>query len=475
LRKITTSDLLKALGPKSFGLTVNEFESVNTDSRKSAPGSLFIALKGDNFDAHDFVEQACINGAKGVLVSEWRPQWEPLKEKLSFFQVSDCLAALQKLSNFYRKKSKAKIIGITGSNGKTTSKEFSAAVLSELYKTHYSKGSFNNHWGVPFSLLSEPAGTEISVIEMGMNHAGEIKRLCEIAEPDVVVCSMVGQAHIENFGSIDKIADAKQEIYLHAPDSAIRIFNLDNFYTNMMFQKAQSQAQWRRPFITFSTKDSSADVYLKINQLTASHIQITGKIAKEHSEQKIPIFGQHNLTNLMVAASVGLATEMPAAQIWKGLGNCRSTWGRNQIIKTKIGADILFDGYNANPDSMKALLENVSLIKNPGKKWAVFAEMLELGELSSALHFELGKLVGQNQFDGIWFYGPHAPDFESGLKKSGYTKNAVITKSYEDSLASDVASMLHPQDILFVKGSRGMKLERIVQACQPIGFSITKE
>ncbi len=475
LRRIKKTDLLKALNPQDLGHSVSEFASINTDSRKNSKDSLFIPLKGDNFDAHDFIQQACANGATGVLISEWRSEWEGLKKSVNFFQVSDCLLALQNLSTYFRKQSNAKIIGITGSNGKTTSKEFSATVLGQQFQVHYSKGSFNNHWGVPFSLLSQPDNATVSVIEMGMNHAGEIRRLCEIAQPDVVVCSMVGQAHIEHFGNIENIASAKEEIYLHAPDTAVRIFNLDNFYTNMMFQKAQSKQNWKKPFITFSSKDSSANVFLKITEQAADHITVRGIIGGQASVQTIPVFGQHNLTNLMVAASVGLSCNMDPAKIWSGLGLCKSTWGRNQIIKTQLGADILFDGYNANPDSMKALLENVALIKNAGKKWAVFAEMLELGELSSSLHFELGKLAGQNQFDGIWFYGPHAQDFEAGLKKSGFNKKSVITNTYEDSLASQVASMLNPHDILFVKGSRGMKLERVVQACQPIGFSLTKE
>ena len=474
MRTVKTSDLILAISCKVSGNHREVFESIQTDSRKAASNGLFIALKGEQFDAHEFVKQAFQNGCRGFVVSQFKNEWSELLNQATFFIVDDTLKALQDLATYYRRQSSAVVVAITGSNGKTTSKEFTASVLATQYRVYFSKGSFNNHWGVPFSLLSAPDSTQVSVIEMGMNHAGEITELCRIAEPDIVVCSMVGTAHIEFFGTIEKIAQAKEEIYLACPSKSTRIFNLDNPYTRQMYARS-SAVPAMKPAITFSEVHSHADIFMEVEQMTAEWLHLRGSIGRVQGEVRAPVFGKHNTTNLMVAASVALAVGMPADKIWTALQNCKSTWGRNQILKTKKSSVILFDGYNANPDSMRALLENVPLMKNVHRKWACFAEMLELGEQSGALHEELGYQVGKTGFDGIWFYGPHAENFKAGVLRSQYQKKLVVSNIYEDFLANDVASMLNANDVLFVKGSRGMKVERIVQQCDPVGFSSNKE
>lgn len=474
MRTVTTKDLITAIACETSGANHEDFSSIETDSRKINQKGLFIALKGDQFDAHDFIAQAFQNGCRGFVVSQFKNEWREMLPQASFFKVKDTLKALQDLACYYRKKSSAMVVGITGSNGKTTSKEFTAAVLSTQFRVHFSKGSFNNHWGVPLSLLSEPAHTQVSVIEMGMNHAGEITQLCQIALPDVVVCSMVGTAHIEFFGTVEKIAQAKEEIYAASPMNSDRIFNLDNPHTQRMHQKSLQQRLNKAP-ITFSEKISSADIFMQVVQISAEGMLLRGSIARTKGEVHVPVFGRQNVTNLMVAASVACALGMAPEKIWSSLQNCKSTWGRNQILKTTRGSVILFDGYNANPDSMRALLDNVPLMKNVNCKWACFAEMLELGDQSANLHEELGYQAGLADFDGIWFYGPHFENFKAGVLRSKYQKKLVVSNSYEDSLANEVASMLSPKDVLFVKGSRGMKVERIVQQCDPIGFSSKKE
>lgn len=477
MKKLLLADVLTATkGRLLSGQTQEiEFKGVGTDTRVDLADQLFIALKGDQFDAHEFVLKAAEQNSAAILVHQQNQQVQELiQQKKCVILVPDTLQALQDLAQFQRRKSPAKIIGITGSNGKTTSKEFSAAVIGAKRKVHIPKGSFNNHWGVPLTLLAEPEGTEVSVIEMGMNHFNEIKRLVEIAEPDIVVCSMVGRAHIEYFGSIDQIAIAKEEIYRYASPQAQRIFNLDNPWTHNMYQKAKTQFP-RDQITTFSNQDSQADVYLKISKLEMGKLNIHGHIHGTEGAAEVPVFGAQNLVNLMVAASCALKVGMSAEEIWQALPNCRTNWGRNQLVKLKSGAELLFDGYNANPDSMMALLENVKLFTNPGKKIGVFAQMKELGELSEKSHFELGQAVGQTGFDCVWFYGDDFAAFEGGIKKSGYSKKLVVSRSYEDSLASEVASVLKLGDALVVKGSRGLKLERFVMACDPVNFTLNKE
>jgi UDP-N-acetylmuramoyl-tripeptide--D-alanyl-D-alanine ligase len=446
----------------------NDFMGIGSDTRANLTGQLFFALKGDAFDAHDFLDRAIQAGATGLVIHDAKKAKE-ISGPITIILVKDTLQALQDLALHSRRASSAKIIGITGSNGKTTSKEFSNLILQQKLYVHMPKGSFNNHWGVPFTLLAEPEETDVSLIEMGMNHAGEIKRLCEIAEPDVVVCSMVGRAHIENFGSEEKIAAAKEEIYEFAKPAATRIYNLDNPWTNQMFGRHKKHYP-NSPLLCFSGKDSSANVFLKIKNLTMSSISITGKIGGVTGEAEVQVFGAQNLVNLMVASSVALAVGMKPEEIWQALPACKTNWGRNQLVHLKSGAELLFDGYNANPDSMAALLENMRLIQNSGKKIGIFAQMKELGELSPQLHKELGRKVGDSGFDIVWFYGSDAPAFERGIGETKFSKKLYISDTYEHSLASQVASVLQLHDTVVVKGSRSMEMEKFVFACDPVDF-----
>jgi UDP-N-acetylmuramoyl-tripeptide--D-alanyl-D-alanine ligase len=481
MKTISLRDLVVATGGTALSTQATSFHGVGTDTRADLTGRIFVALKGEQFDAHQFLPAAVASGAAALLVHEEPPA--DIKNKITVVLVKDTLAALQRLANFERRKSKAVVVGITGSNGKTTSKEFTAALVGTKRKVHYSKGSFNNHWGVPLTLLAEPEGTEVSIVEMGMNHAGELTELCRIAEPDIVVCSTVGAAHIEFFGTLEKIAEAKEEIYKASPASAIRIFNLDNPYTKKMHEHSL-QTQKSKRVITFSSQETGADVRLKIDELSMSSLKISGTIgggsggggesSGEKAQAQVAVFGAQNLTNLMVAASVGLAVGLSPKEIWAALPACKTNWGRNQLVHTRKGAEILFDGYNANPDSMRALLENVALIQNRGKKIGVFGQMLELGAQSSQLHQTLGEKAGGAGFDMIWFYGPDAESFMRGIQNAGFKKSIMISKSYEEALASKIASVLDKDDVALVKGSRGMKLERFVMACDPLDFSLNK-
>jgi UDP-N-acetylmuramoyl-tripeptide--D-alanyl-D-alanine ligase len=467
MRACDLQELLDGTGGKTLSKLETKFTGIGTDTRKDLRGQVFWALVGESFDAHQFLEKAVEQGASALIVHQ--PPPAALLQKVTVLQVPDTLRALQDYANFVRKKLRVKVVGITGSNGKTTSKEFCQQVAGSAMKVHSNKGSLNNHFGLPFNLLATPPEVEVVLAEMGMNHAGEITRLCEIAEPDVVVCTMVGRGHIEHFGSIEKIAAAKEEIYKAAPAEAIRIYNLDNEWTKKMFDRSGKDYPRARKILTFS-ESSEADVVLKLTSMTMRDLSVEGTVGGVAGRAKVPVFGAQNVTNLRVAASVALALGMTPERIWKALPLCRTSWGRNQFLETKIGAEILFDAYNANPDSMKALLENVSILSTAGKKIGVFAEMLELGDEAPHAHRELGERAGRAGLDIVFFYGPHATDFEAGLRASGFSKNSFITNSYEEKLATQLVHMLDKGDLVLVKGSRGMKLERFVTLCSPIGF-----
>ncbi len=452
---------------------VQEFSDIGTDTRKDLTGKFFIALKGDSYDAHEYLDQAVEKGAAALLVHHLPAKFDYLKEKVSIILVKDTLLALQQFARNYRQSVKAKVIGITGSNGKTTTKEFTAQIIGAYRSTHFSQGSFNNHWGVPMTLLQVDHATDFSVVEMGMNHAGEITELVKIADPDIVVCTMVGTAHMEFFGSQKNIALAKSEIYLESREDTIRIFNQDQDLTYDMMLPVTKKHPYSR-MLTFSEIHNEADVYFKIEELTMRGMRISGKIGGESGNADIPVFGKQNLTNLMAAATIAYAAKLSPEQIWKALPLCVTAWGRNQFIETKLGVEILFDGYNANPDSMKALLENIPLLTTTGHKIGVFGQMKELGEAAPDGHREIGKLAAQAGFRQIYFIGEDHAYFAEGIAATDYQGEVFIKPAFEASLGEKLKSSLHKGDIVVIKGSRGAQTERFVEYCEPRHWSPKK-
>ncbi len=444
------------------------FSEIGTDTRKKLTEQIFIALKGDAFDAHDYLNTAVDQGAGLLIIHELKPEFEILKNKVSIILVDDTLLALQNFAHGYRKNLNTKIIGVTGSNGKTTTKEFTATILNQFKKTHWNQGSFNNHWGVPLTLLQIPTDAAFAVIEMGMNHAGEISRLVEIAEPDVVVCTMVGRAHIEFFGSIQKIAQAKAEIYQETSENTVRVFNQDQDETyDMMYPVAKKYPASR--MLSFSEKNDEADVYFKIEGQSGQGMTISGSIAAYKSTATVPVFGKHNLTNLMAASCLAYAVGMKHEDIWKALPLCKSAWGRNEFIETEVGCHILFDGYNANPDSMKALLNNIPQLSGHAKKIAAFGQMKELGDHAIGEHTALAEAVVDSGFDFIYFIGENAIDFEQGLKNKNY-KNYICDVDLTEQMSQHFKSEVQSGDLVIIKGSRGARTERFVELCHPMNW-----
>ena len=453
-----------------------EFSEMGTDTRENLNGKVFIALKGDSYDAHQFLDQAVQQGASALLVHELPERFQYLKEKVSIVVVKDTLLALQNWAQAYRQTLKTQIIGITGSNGKTTTKEFTAQILSTFKKVHFNQGSFNNHWGVPITLLQIPQDVDFAVIEMGMNHPQEITRLVQIADPNIVVCTMVGRAHIEFFGTIELIAKAKSEIYLETKPETIRIFNQDQELTfDMMYPVARKFPDSR--MLSFSEKNNEADVYFKVLESSFRGLKISGLIAGEPSDQAgviVPVFGAHNVVNLMAAATIAYACRMPPEKIWKALSSCHTAWGRNQIIQTEIGAHLLFDGYNANPDSMKALLENMKLFKNQTSQIGVFGQMKELGSFAEEAHQALGQQVASIGFEQVYFIGENYLSFQQGLKQGGFQGESFIQAEFSGAMGEHLATHIKKDAVVVIKGSRGAATERFVEYCKPIGWQKKK-
>lgn len=469
MRKLSLQKLLDVTHGTVLKKSADAFSGIGTDTRTDLTGQLFIALKGESFDAHDFVDQAAIRGAAAILIDHETPALSKIGSSVTVVKVTETLKALQALGTAARREGRAIVIGLTGSNGKTTTKEFIAQILSPFRNVHFSKGSFNNHWGVPFTLLQLDPEKEIAVVEMGMNHAGEITDLVRIAEPDIVMCTMVGRAHIEYFGTVDAIAAAKEEIYEAAKPEATRIYNLENEWTRKMHAKASHRFP-KAKVLTFSSENSKADVHLKITELTMRDLEVEGHFQGHAGKIRVPVFGAQNLTNLMAAGAAALAAGLKPAEVWQGLAHCRTAWGRNQFVNLKSGAEMIFDAYNANPDSMRALLENMKLLKNEGRKIGVFGQMRELGNQSPELHQEIGEKAGASGFNEIYFIGEDASAFAAGVKKAGFAGDLKTDRDYSDGLGRSLAQNLRSGDVVVVKGSRGTKLERFVIPCEPLDF-----
>jgi len=426
---------------------------VGTDSRQSLAGKLFIPLKGENFDAHDFVAKAIDQGAACVLVQGWRPEWEGLKTRASFVQVADTLQALQAFGHHWRRKYNYTVIGITGSNGKTSTKEFTYAILKNHFKVHASKGSFNNHWGVPLSILQAlPTHTHL-ILEMGMNHQGEIRRLCQIAEPNVVLVTTVGRAHIGELGSQENVAKAKEEIYDSAAN-AVHVFNMDNEWTMRMQSRSHAKQ------IQFSGFKATADIHFRAQRMNWDGLDLIGQIQGVKGQVWVPILGRHNVSNLMAAAGLALAVGVKPEQIWKDLREIRDTaWGRNQMLPLANGARVLFDAYNSNPDSVRALTTNLYEMEITGRKFLIIGDMRELGSFSEQAHEEIGEKLANIGVEGIWFVGVNSKAFWRGVAKVKMPAHQFTSEKVDKKISQEFLALLKAGDLVAVKGSRGMQLE----------------
>ncbi len=444
------------------------FLGFSTDNRDpEIAGKLFIPLQGDNHDAHSFVKAAIEAGAAGALVHHWKSEWDPLLEKATFIEVGDTLKALQDFSKAWRSTFQGKVLALTGSNGKTTTKDFLFQILKNFGSVNASHGSFNNHWGVPFTLLDSDPRNDYCVVEMGMNHSGEIARLMTIADPDLVTVTNVGRAHMGNFeNGIQGVARAKEEIYELAKASAQLIFNVDNSWTQEMYKKYMD-----RPSFTYSTKNFSTDVYFKIKEKTPAGLIIEGQIGGVLGQSNLGFWGDHNVENLAAAVALAYVGGVRPEKIWPVLKECHSGWGRNQWIETQSGLQILFDGYNANPDSFQALLQNVSELTQTKKCVALFGEMLELGEQALVQHQELGEKVSHSPWSHCFFIGDSKQAFSEGFAKNGNSKSLSVFSNFDEFKNSDWLSLVSDADVVLIKGSRGGALERAIPLLRPLSWS----
>jgi UDP-N-acetylmuramoyl-tripeptide--D-alanyl-D-alanine ligase len=456
--KLTKSDILaiphfKAIdfdGPKSLTVT-----GVSIDSRTIRSGELFLAVRGDQFDGHNFVSKAIEAGTAGIIVER---RWADVNASMMVsiniprLIVENTIQALGKLANIYRRKFDIPIIAVGGSNGKTTTKEMIRSVLGTKYRVLCTEGNLNNHIGVPQTLFRLEKKHDVAIVEIGTNHPGEIDYLCSVLEPTHGLLTNIGREHLEFFGSLEGVAKSEGELFVWlAKHHGLIFVNADDKYLvrlSKKYKKIVSYGISTRGVSIKGTIDS-----FNANAQAVLHMKPGGKKVLDIT---VGIPGEHNAKNALAAAAVGVKMNVPLTDIQKSLASFQSASERMQLLRM-AQITILNDTYNANPDSTLAALATLQAMKAKGKKIAVLADMLELGKQAEELHQQIGKSTVQYGVDILLTFGT--------LSKYIYDAALVETKAHFENKSALTAYLMHTLadgDIVLVKGSRGMKMEEII-------------
>lgn len=419
---------------------------VCTDTRDIRKGSIFFALKGSNFNGNKFAEQALASGCSLAVIDE-----EEFKKDDRFFLVADVLTALQELANHHRKQLNIPVIGITGSNGKTTTKELINAVLSEKFKVLATKGNLNNHIGVPLTLLSITPEHEIAIIEMGANHQGEIKMLCEIADPDLGLITNIGKAHLEGFGGIEGVKKGKSELYRYIQEKQGKLFvhGDDEVLIDLAGSCEKITYGTKKLYdIVGATEGSNESAFIAFRWAT----RYNAASINNSELVRTQLVGIYNYYNLLCAACIGNYFKVEDTLINKALSEYSPSNNRSQLHHTAYNTLIL-DYYNANPSSMSLALDNFAAMKG-AEKMVILGDMLELGEESAKEHEAIIHQLKEKNIANAILVGPL---FMEAGKKS---KSLTFLNSDEASAYLELNPVKN--NTILIKGSRGIKLEKVV-------------
>lgn len=422
------------------------FTGVSTDTRTLERGQLFVALRGENFDGHRFLQQAREHGAAGVVVDA-----PDSSVSLPQLVVSDTLMALARLASVNRRESTARVLAITGSSGKTTVKEMCAAILSRMGPTLSTRGNLNNHIGVPFTLLGFSPEHRYGVIELGASGLGEIAHTVALAEPEVAILTNAGEAHLEGFGSYENIVLAKGEIIDGVAADGLVVLNRDD----PAFGQWQKRAGERR-VVAVSRLDADADYYAVVESRDAGARSILVQGPDNWSCRVVlALEGDHNITNLLLAIAATRQLGADDQAVIEGLGNVASVSGRLQVLNLSEGLTLIDDSYNANPSSIKAALG--VLAQRVGQRVAILGAMAELGPEARALHREVGEYAREQGIERLITVGPGCEGYADG-----YGERTEPCQTHEQAVDSVVKAKNTPATVL-VKGSRSSAMDRVVE------------
>jgi UDP-N-acetylmuramoyl-tripeptide--D-alanyl-D-alanine ligase len=437
-------------GEKQEGTVV---DGVTTDSRTGVSGRLFVALRGESGDGHDFIAEAASGGAAALLVETGRASAaREAAPGIPVFEVKDTLRGLQALAAAWRDRVSPKVVAITGSSGKTTVKEMTRAVLAGKYSVHATSGNFNNHIGVPLTILSMPEGTDVLVTEMGANHKGEIAELCAIARPDIGVVTNIGPSHLEFFGTLKGVAAAKSELVESLTESGAAVLPADDEFFEHL------SGRTRAPVVAFGMSDKATVRIedIEIREGGGYTFSIGGQ------EMEIRRFGRHSLLNAGAAAAVAGLMEISAPETAAAIAEAEAFDGRGVVFDVG-GITFIDESYNSNPASLMAAVSAFMEMSFSGSRWLVLGDMLELGEASVELHKEAGAFCGKAGVDGIITLGDETVELNRAAAVQRRAPGIISHFLDVVNLASYLDSLLSEGDGVLVKGSRGMKMETVIK------------
>ncbi|MDN3019889.1 UDP-N-acetylmuramoyl-tripeptide--D-alanyl-D-alanine ligase [Paenibacillus sp. BSR1-1] len=437
----------------SFAKTM--ISGVSIDSRKIGAGNLFVPFKGEHADGHKYVEDAIRKGAAAAL---WQSDVPNPPAHLPILIVEDCLEALQELARKYRRELAVKVVGITGSNGKTTTKDMTAGILSTQYKVQKTEGNYNNHIGLPLTVLGLDEDTEIAVLEMGMSGRGEIEFLTKLACPDAVVITNIGESHLLDLGSREGIAEAKLEILQGLQDGGIAVLHGDEPLLMERIQQYKGNIQVQ----TFGRTDENDFYPTEIIQMEQGN-RFTINAANEWFE--LPVLGTHNILNALASMMIARYFSVPFEKINEGLKGIKLTNMRMELVEGSHGEKIINDAYNASPTSMLAAIELVANLQGYERKVLVLGDMLELGPEEEQYHYQIGERLSSEKIDFLFTFGNLGRYIAKGAsQKLGEDRVFAFTEKRE--LLQELEQYVNEKTLVLVKASRGMRLEEIVTALQ---------
>jgi UDP-N-acetylmuramoyl-tripeptide--D-alanyl-D-alanine ligase len=455
---LTVEEVLGATGGKLLQGSGNVFSGISTDSRTIIEGELFLALRGDRFDGHHYALEALKKKAGGLLIEEGKVgdiRWNGYRSR-AVIAVKDTLAALGEIARSWRRKYRTPVVALTGSNGKTTTKEMIAACLETTFPILKTKGNLNNLIGVPVTLLALTQRERVVVLEMGMNVPGEIRRLTEIAEPDVGLITNVQTVHLEGMGSLERLKEEKGELYRKMRRDGTILVNQDDARVVDLASDYPGQK------ITLGI-EHPADVMAKEVRLQgADGTSFTLILEGEVMEINLPLLGRHFIPDALSAMAVACLFGVEVREAKKALENFQPFPMRMEVISLPGGKTVINDAYNANPSSMEFALETLAEVKGKGRTIAVLGDMLELGNFTKEAHQRIGQKVSQLSIDFLIALGEEAPVVVESATRYGFPRErAHVVESHFEAL-SFLRQIVQNGDWILVKGSRKMAMEKIV-------------
>ncbi|WP_026574172.1 UDP-N-acetylmuramoyl-tripeptide--D-alanyl-D-alanine ligase [Bacillus sp. UNC438CL73TsuS30] len=430
-------------------------QEVVIDSRKIEAGSLFVPFKGERVDGHKFVEESIQKGAAAAL---WQSDVPNPPEHLPILIVDDCLTALQELARSYRQELDIKVVGITGSNGKTTTKDLTAGLLSTQYKVQKTEGNYNNQIGLPLTILGLEEDTQIAVLEMGMSGSGEIEFLTKLACPDAVVITNIGESHLLDLGSREGIAEAKLEILQGLKEGGLAVLHGDEPLLMERIHRYKGNVEVQ----TFGRNETNDLFPTDIIQIDHGNRFKTNASTESFV---LPVLGTHNILNALASMLIARHFNVPFEKMNEGLAGIKLTNMRMELVEGKHGEKIINDAYNASPTSMIAAIELVSNLQGYDKKILVLGDMLELGPQEEQYHLQIGQGLNPNKIDLLFTYGQLGAHIAKGAR-AVLGENRVFAFTDKKELIGKLVNDVNEESLVLVKASRGMKLEEVVSYLQ---------